>query len=63
MAEVEGIWLPKLDLVQLPVLTKEKLYCVVRRKKVTAESPRWWGLVRAPTGSVVCRIGPNSASG
>ena len=37
-AEVDGGWLPTLDLVELPPLTGSVLIEVVRRKKVTAGS-------------------------
>ena len=41
--EVEGGWLPTLDMVDLPPLTSDMLSEVVRRKKVTAGSLDGWG--------------------
>ena len=41
--EVEGGWLPTLDMVDLPPLTGDLLSEVVRRKKVTAGSLDGWG--------------------
>ena len=56
-AEVEGGWLPILDLVDLPLLTGDMLSSVARRKKVTVGSLDGWGWrgskPRRPIGSTV----------
>ena len=41
--EVEGGWLPVLDVFQLPSLTGDMLFDVVKRKKATAGSLDGWG--------------------
>ena len=41
--EVEGGWLPVLDVIHLPPLTGDMLFEVVKRKKATAGSLDGWG--------------------
>ena len=41
--EVEGGWLPVLDVFHLPTLTGDMLFEVVKRKKATAGSLDGWG--------------------
>ena len=59
--EVEGGWLPTLDLVDLPPLTGDMLSAVVKRKKVSAGSLDGWGwrglkVLSAPWFDALARI-------